>query len=103
MISKARTNRLTAAMHGLGSYFYDIPGGGWFGRPDKPAETQQFWRAMGDLQMRIAALGAATAAESLITRHEIALLVDDITPAYFQLSGGPGTSCKVPLTNTQQI
>ena len=35
MVSKARTTRLTAAMHGLGAYFYNIPGDGWFGRPSR--------------------------------------------------------------------
>ena len=98
MISKAQTNVLTAALHGLGVYFYDIPGDGWYGRPDKAAETQQFWRAMGDLRQRLAApvpASAATLAPEIVPAHvpEIALLVDDMAISYFQLSGGPGKQC----------
>ena len=99
MISKAQTNVLTAALHGLGVYFYDIPGDGWYGRPDKAAETQQFWRAMGDLRQRLAApvpASAATLAPEIVPAHvpEIALLVDDMAISYFQLSGGPGKQCQ---------
>ena len=63
----------------------------WFGRPDRPRETQQFWDAMGDLQARIEALGSHTRRHQGlagprpgaddVTRHEVALLVDDASPA----------------------
>ena len=114
MVSKARTNRLVAAMHGLGSYFYDIPGDGWFARPDRSQETQQFWSAMGDVQTRIEALGSRSQQQQKrrggittdITQHEVALLVDDVSPAFFQLSGGPGESCEdrpQPTTSTDNL
>lgn len=98
MIKKAQTNMLTAGMKGLGLYFYDIPGGGWYGRPDKARQTERFWQAMASTRARVAMLMKANAGGrgGFVDRMapQVALLVDDISPAFWQLSGGPGAHCK---------
>ena len=51
-VSKAQTNMLTAAAHGLGLYFYDIPGDGWYGRASRPNATSRFWSAVARVRGR---------------------------------------------------
>ena len=51
-VSKAQANMLTAAAHGLGLYFYDIPGDGWYGRVSRPNATSRFWSAVARMRAR---------------------------------------------------
>jgi hypothetical protein len=38
-----RRNLLTAGIHGHGSYFLDLGGTGWFGRPDMASDSDVLW------------------------------------------------------------
>lgn len=38
-----RRNLLTAGIHGHGSYFLDLAGTGWFGRPDMASDSDTLW------------------------------------------------------------
>lgn len=38
-----RRNLLTAGIHGHGSYFLDLGGTGWFGRPDMASDSNTLW------------------------------------------------------------
>ena len=75
-------NVYTAAFHRSGEYFFDLFMKGWFGRPDKPAETAALWSAIAVLRAQTAALGSGP-----IT-PQVAVLVDDASWAYLPLLGG---------------
>eukprot|EP01052_Picozoa_sp_SAG31_P024082 SAG31_NODE_2025_length_6642_cov_6.408681_3_plen_832_part_00 len=93
MIAKARTNAVTAALRHDGLYFYDIPGDGWYGRPEKPAETRQFWTSVRAVRERYNNLSSSSSRSHTRLQPQVALLVDDLSAARFPLTGGPGMHC----------
>jgi hypothetical protein len=83
----ARTNLLSVAMQRTGSYNYDIPGNGWYGRPDEPNATALYWDALAAARGRAAALRSGSG--SMLLEPQIALLADEVSAAYMRLDGGP--------------
>ena len=110
MIAKMRTNTVTAALRHTGLYLYDIPGDGWWGRPDKAAATHQFWSSVRAVRDRYdnfsssSRRGGGSGGGSSSSKHgaagdddvfhpQVALLVDDLSASRFPLTGGPGMGC----------
>jgi hypothetical protein len=74
-----RRNLLTAGIHGHGSYFLDLGGTGWFGRPDMASDSDALWAnltnaftAINKIQM-----GAPNRFDA-----QVAVFVDDLSPNY---------------------
>ncbi len=74
-----RRNLLTAGIHGHGSWFLDLAGTGWFGRPDMASDSDTLWAnltnaftAVNKIQM-----GAANRFDP-----QVAVFVDDLSPSY---------------------
>lgn len=91
-----RRNVLTSLLRGNSLYFYDLATEGWFGRPDRVAETDKLWAG---IKSALAALsGAASSVASMVSdsavnsagsvtttvvdlKPEVAVFVDDVSAA----------------------
>ena len=75
-----KRNLLTAGLRGRGSYFLDLSGEGWFGRPAAPADSEELWANLHN---------AFTGIAKLQLRHpsqrydaQVAVFIDDLSLNY---------------------
>lgn len=74
-----RRNVLTAGLHNRGSYFLDLWGAGWFGRPDMPSDSDSLWANVYN-----AFVGVNNIQLSAKNRYEaqVAVFTDDFSSNY---------------------
>lgn len=79
-----RRNGLTAGLHGLGLYYYDLPLGGWFGHPSSPNDSTQIWQEIKNVRNTVSKIQYNT---KYNYHPEIAVFVDDLSFDYSPLLG----------------
>lgn len=93
-----KRNLVTSAMHNVATYLYDLDSKGWWGLPGQQQESEAIWStvrgATQELSARIWPQSSTFGSTSDEIEVEIALIVDDFSPAYFETAGGP-----IPRTN----
>ena len=81
-----KRNLLTTALHSAATYLYDLDGfpgtAGWWGRPNEPSESSSIW-ATAKAAREIARDRLWRQTNASLVPVEIALIVDDVSPAYF--------------------
>ena len=87
-----KRNLLTTALHSAATYLYDLDGfpgkAGWWGRPNEPSESSSIWATVKAAR-EIARDRLWRETNASLVPVEIALVVDDVSPAYFATAGGP--------------
>lgn len=74
-----RRNLLTAGLHNRGSWFLDLQGTGWFGRPDNPSDSETLW---ANLHNAFAAVNKLQLSAPNRFDAQVAVFVDDLSPNY---------------------
>ncbi|TQF12930.1 hypothetical protein FJV41_26590 [Myxococcus llanfairpwllgwyngyllgogerychwyrndrobwllllantysiliogogogochensis] len=74
---------LTAAIHGMGLYYFDLPAKGWFGNPDQTAETTSLWNTLKNTSTVASSVVSTGSAYS----PQIAVFVDEQSVAHYPLDG----------------
>jgi hypothetical protein len=74
-----RRNLLTAGLHDRGSWFLDLVGTGWFGRPDRASDSDSLWANLVSAFMAIhkIQLNAPNRFDA-----QVAVFTDDVSSAY---------------------
>jgi hypothetical protein len=99
-----RRNILSSGLRGHGSWFLDLPGTGWFGRPDMDSDSRQLWANLtaafsGVNKIQLNAPNRFDAQVAIFTDDLSSNYMAGLTPAgenSFSFMGDLGTS----LTNT---
>lgn len=74
-----RRNLLSAGLRGHGSWFLDLPGTGWFGRPDMDSDSRQIW---ANLTAAFSAVNKLQLNAPNRFDAQVAIFTDDLTPNY---------------------
>jgi hypothetical protein len=74
-----RRNLLTAGLHNRGSWFLDLTGEGWFGRPDNPSDSETLW---ANLHNAFTAVNKLQLNAPNRFDAQVAVFVDDLSPNY---------------------
>jgi hypothetical protein len=74
-----RRNLLTAGLHNRGSWFLDLTGTGWFGRPDMASDSDTLW---ANLLSVFAAVNKIQLNAPNRFDAQVAVFTDDVSPAY---------------------
>jgi hypothetical protein len=83
-----RRNAIATAIHGNGLYWLDLTGG-WFGDAAYPTETDQIWDALADI---VAQSNRVSTNVTNSLAPQIAVFVDDLSPAYMPAINPAGES-----------